>query len=203
MLQNPEIRLILASGSAARQAILRQAGLRFEAMPADVDEMAVKSAAKAAGSAASAAALALAGLKAEFISRSHPDALVIGADQLLVCGSEWFDKPADLAAAGRALARLSGRAHVLETAACAVQGGRMLWQHSAAPRLSMRQLSPEFIAGYLAAEGEALCACVGAYLLEGAGIQLFEQIEGDFFTILGLPLLALLGFLRQAGVLAG
>lgn len=203
MIQNPDIPLILASASASRQAILRQAGLQFEAVPAYVDEAALKESAKADGWTGAETALALAELKAERISQKFPGAMVIGADQLLACGGEWFDKPADLAAAAAQLQRLGGHTHVLHTALCVYRGGAMAWHHQAAPRLTMRRLSPGFIADYLAAEGEALCGCVGAYRLEALGIQLFERVEGDFFTILGLPLLALLGFLRQAGLLPG
>jgi septum formation protein len=202
MPQNPDIPLILASASISRQAILHQAGLLFEAIPAYVDETALKESAKAEGWTAAEAALVLAGLKAERISRRFPGALVIGADQLLVCGGDWFDKPTDLAEAAQHLERLSGHAHVLETACCAYRGGSRVWHVSAAPKLVMRKLSLGFITSYLAAEGTEICSSVGAYRLEGLGSQLFSQIEGDFFTILGLPLLALLGYLRQAGVLA-
>ncbi len=202
MPQNPDIPLILATASSTRQAMLRQAGLSFEAMPAHVDEAAMKESAQAEGRTAAETAQALAGLKAERISRRFPGALVIGSDQLLVCGAEWFDKPANLGEAARHLERLSNRVHVLETACCVCRGGSRVWQFSAAPKLVMRKLSPSFVAEYLAAEGEEICSSVGAYRLEGLGSQLFSQIEGDFFTILGLPLLALLGYLRQAGVLA-
>jgi septum formation protein len=202
MIQNPEIPLLLASASVGRQAILRQAGLSFESIPAYVDEAMLKEAAKADGWTAAEAALALAELKAERISRRFPSALVIGADQLLVCGEDWFDKPADLAEAARHLARLSGRTHVLETALCLYRGGSRVWHDLAAPKLTMRNLSPGFIADYLAIEGEAVCGAVGAYRLEALGSQLFARIEGDFFTILGLNLLALLGHLRQVRVLA-
>ncbi len=203
MIQNPDIPLILASASASRQALLQQAGLQFKAMPADLDENALKQSAKAKGWTAAKATLALAELKARRISRKFPSAMVIGADQLLVCGEDWFDKPADLAEAGLHLQRLSGRTHALETAMCGYRNGSAVWHFSAAPKLTMRPLAAEFIKQYLATQGEAVCSCVGAYMLEKAGIQLFERIEGDFFTILGLPLLALLGFLRQADVLAG
>lgn len=201
MLQNPDIELILASASSSRRAILRQAGLRFEVMPAHVDEAAVKQSATAEGWPAAEAARVLAGLKAERISQKFPGALVIGADQLLVCGADWFDKPADLAEAAGQLERLSHKTHALETSCCIYRNASMVWQFSAAPQLTMRKLSPDFIAAYLAAEGDVVCTSVGAYRLEALGSQLFSRIEGDFFTILGLPLLALLAYLRQAGVL--
>lgn len=198
MLQNPEIKLILASASTSRQTLLRQAGLEADAMPAYVDEAAVKEAAKADGWEATELALALAELKAQRISGKFPAALVIGADQLLVCGDDWFDKPADLAAAERQLMRLSGQTHQLVTAICVYRGGTMVWHHLVTPSLTMRRLSPEFIADYLKAEGDAVCSSVGAYRLEALGSQLFSRIDGDFFTILGLPLLPLLDYLRQA-----
>jgi len=201
MIQNPDIPLILASASAARQNLLRQAGLEAAAMPAYVDEAAVKAAAKADGWEAAELALALAELKARRISAKFPAALVIGADQLLVCGDDWFDKPADLAAAAADLALLSGKTHTLPTAVCVYRGGAMVWHHVATPSLTMRKLSPGFIAEYLAAEGSEVCGCVGAYRLEGPGSQLFTRIEGDFFTIIGLPLLPLLGYFRQAKVM--
>jgi septum formation protein len=191
--------LILASSSPARQAMLRQAGLKCFAIPADIDEGAVKAAFR--GDAASLA-LALAKAKAAVIAESYPSALVIGADQLLVCDGERFDKAASLAEAAAQLRRLSGRTHTLITAVCVQQGEAAAWSNVAQARLTVRPLSEEFIAQYLQAEGEALLGCVGAYRLEGLGAQLFETIEGDFFTILGLNLLPLLGFLRGAGVLA-
>lgn len=202
MIQNPDIPLILASASSSRAALLRQAGLQFDAIPAYVDEAALKESAKAEGWTAAETALALAELKAQRISAKAPGTLVIGADQLLTCGEEWFDKPGNLETAAGHLRRLAGRTHTLETAICVYLSGSMVWHHLAAPRLTMRPLPPGFIADYLAAEGEAVCGSVGAYRLEALGAQLFDRIEGDFFTILGLPLLALLGYLRQAGVLA-
>ena len=147
------------------------------------------------------AALILAYAKAEFVARSAPDALVIGADQLLVCDEAWFDKPPDIAAARTHLQRLRGRRHELVTALVCHRGGQRIWQHVAKPRLTMRDFSDAFLESYLAAEGEALLSSVGAYRLEGHGAQLFDAIEGDQPAILGLPLLPLLGFLRQHGVL--
>lgn len=201
MLQNPDIPLILASASIARQRLLRQAGLTVEALPAYVDEAAVKEAAAADGWEAAELALALAELKAQRISAKFPAALVIGADQLLVCGDDWFDKPADLAEAARHLTLLAGKTHQLVTAICAYRNGAMVWHHVATPSLTMRRLSPGFIADYLETEGDGVCGSVGGYRLEALGSHLFSRIEGDFFTILGLPMLALLDYLRQAGVL--
>jgi len=146
--------------------------------------------------------LALASAKAAMVAAPNPDALVIGADQLLVCEGQKFDKPVDLADAARHLRRLSGRTHTLVTAVCVHQADACIWSNVAEARLTMRPLSEAFIAQYLAAEGEAVCGSVGAYRLEGLGAQLFSAVEGDFFTVLGLNLLPLLGFLREAGVLA-
>lgn len=191
--------LILASTSAARRAMLRQAGLDFSALPSGVDETALK---QGFTGEPEALALALAAAKARAVSAAHPQALVLGADQLLVCEGAVFDKPAGLAEAAMHLRRLSGRAHQLVTAACVIQGGAAVWSHAERATLEMRSLSEDFIARYLEAEGAEILGCVGAYRLEGLGAQLFTRVEGDYFTILGLSLLPLLGFLRGAGVLA-
>ena len=194
-------RLVLASTSAARRDLLLAAGLAFEALGAAVDEDAVKTAARAAGVSPDDAALLLAGRKAAVIAAADPAALVIGADQLLVCGDAWFDKPADMAQARAHLQALRGRTHMLATAVLCRRGGRTLWRHVARPRLTMRAFSDAFLARYLAAEGEALLSTVGAYRLEGLGAHLFERIEGEHAAILGLPLLPLLAFLRQHRIL--
>jgi septum formation protein len=193
--------LILASASTARRAVLQGVGLRFETRVAGVDEAAIKEAAQAEGIPAEDAALMLADAKAERIAVQAPDALVIGADQLLVCEGAWFDKLPDMAAARAHLQRLRGRQHELVTALVCHRGGQRIWQHVAKPRLTMRDFSDAFLEAYLAAEGEALLSSVGAYRLEGHGAQLFDRIEGDQPAILGMPLLPLLGFLRQHGVL--
>lgn len=189
--------VILASGSAARQTMLRNAGVACRAIPAALDEAAFKR--RFTGD-AQALALALAAAKAAMVAADYPDAMVIGADQLLVCEGEQFDKPADTAQAAAHLRFLSGRTHTLVTAVCVRKAGELVWSHVAEARLTMRNLSDEFIAHYLQAEGEAVLGCVGAYRLEGLGSQLFAATEGDFFTILGLNLLPLLAFLRAAGV---
>ena len=195
-------RLILASASTSRQDVLRRAGLRFEARAAAVDEAAVKQSARASGATAVETAVLLAELKARRIARGDPEALVIGCDQLLVCDGIWFDKPADLAEAGTHLRALRGRTHTLVTALLCQRGEQRLWHHVAQPRLTMRGFSDAFIDAYLAAEGEALTTTVGAYRLEGLGVHLFDAIEGEHAAILGLPMLPLLGFLRQNGVLS-
>lgn len=190
---------MLASQSAARAAVLSAAGLRFDARPARVDEAAVKAAMRQEGASPDETALALAGLKASRVRDT--EALVIGADQLLVCEDAWFDKPADRAAARAQLLTLRGRAHTLVTALVCRRGGQEVWRHVARPRLRMREFSEAFLDAYLAAEGDAILSSVGAYRLEALGIHLFDAIEGEHSAILGLPLLPLLGFLRQHGVL--
>lgn len=194
-------RLVLASSSATRAALLRSAGLEFEARPAAVDEAALKEAAQAEQIPPADAAILLAEAKAGRIARRDPEALVIGADQLLVCEGRWFDKPEDLSGARAQLLALRGRTHVLFTALVLWRHGRRVWQHVATPRLTMRDFSEAFLDRYLAAEGEAVTHSVGAYRLEGLGVQLFREVQGEHSAILGLPLLPLLGFLRQHGAI--
>lgn len=200
MASTPET-LILASASAARAAILRAAGVDFAVEPSAVDEVAIKREHRTAGCDAAACAMALAQTKARVVAARHPDALVIGADQILVAGDEWFDKPGDLQAATAQLHRLRGRKHVLVTAACIFSGSAQLWHAVSRPRLAMRAFGAAFVAEYIAAEGNAVLGSVGAYRIEGRGVQLFARIEGDHFAILGLPLLELLEFLRDRGML--
>jgi septum formation protein len=193
--------LILASASAGRAAILRAAGIEFSVRVAAVDEAAIKDAARAEQADPDETALLLADMKAQRIARREPEALVIGADQLLVCDGRWFDKPRDLAEARSHLHALRNRPHVLVTALVCERGGQRIFHHVARPRLVMRDFSDAFLEAYLAAEGDGLLSSVGAYRLEGLGIHLFDRIEGEQAAILGLPLLPLLGFLRQHGVL--
>ena len=201
MIQAETPRIILASASSARRAVLEAAGLRFEARPAAVDEAAIKDGALAEGIPPTDTALMLADAKAERIARRDPEALVIGCDQLLVCEGAWFDKPADVAAARAQLLALRGRTHELVTAVvCHRRGGRV-WQHVATPRLTMRAFSEAFLDAYLTMEAEHVTHSVGAYRLEGPGVQLFDRVQGEHAAILGLPLLPLLGFLRQHGAL--
>jgi septum formation protein len=199
-IQNESPRLILASASTARQAVLHAAGLVFTAQAARVDEDAIKRAAQAEGASADDAALQLAEMKAQRVARRETDALVIGADQILLCGERWFDKPADLGAVRTHLLALRGQTHTLVTAMVCFRDGRRIWHHIAHPRLTMRNFSDRFLDAYVAAEGAAAMASVGAYRLEGLGVHLFDRIEGEHSAILGLPLLPLLGFLRQHGV---
>jgi|SRR5579862_2177771 len=193
--------LILASASPARAAMLGNAGISFVVEPAAIDESRLKRAAIEAGNSASICALTLAREKARDVSRRHPAAVVIGADQILETDGVWFDKPRDLAEARQQLQALRSRAHRLVTAACAVRGDEMLWHMVSIPELEMRGFSDNFLAAYIAAEGEALLGSVGAYRLEGQGVQLFSRISGDHFAVLGLPLIELLDFLRKCGAI--
>ncbi|WP_431282660.1 Maf family protein [Humitalea sp. 24SJ18S-53] len=203
MIQAEDPPILLASASASRAGLLRASGLVFEARAAHVDEDALKAAALAEGMPVADTALMLADAKARRLAMRDPNLLVIGGDQMLVCGDDRFDKPADLAAARAQLMVLRGKTHMLPTAIVVWRHGRRIWHHVATPRMTMRQFSDAVLDAYLAAEGDAVLASVGGYRVEGPGIQLFERIEGSQDEILGLPILPLLGFLRQHGVLAG
>jgi len=191
--------LVLASASETRRRLLASTGLAFEAVAAWVDEDSVKREARVLGAAPEATALQLARLKAQAVGR--PEAIVIGCDQILVCGGQWFDKPVSLEAAAAQLRSLRGRTHVLATAMVVLRGGVEVWQHVTAPRLTMRGFSEAFLARYLAVEGDAVLGSVGAYQLEGLGVHLFDAVEGEHSAVLGLPLPPLLGFLRGSGML--
>jgi septum formation protein len=193
--------IILASASAARARLLHEAGVAVLVEPASVDEAALKRSYRAAARPARDCALALAEAKAQEISARHPGALVIGADQILDADGIWFDKPGVLSAARLQLAALRGRVHELATAACVVHSGRRLWQNASVARLTMRRFGDAFLAQYLEEEGSVMLGSVGGYRIEGRGVQLFSRIEGDYFAILGLPLVELLGFLRERGAL--
>ena len=190
----------LASGSSSRRALLAAAGVAADAVSPNVDEEAYRTAMRADGLPVRDQAMQLAEMKALRVSQSRTG-LVIGGDQMLALGDEAFDKPRDLAEAKRHLERLSGKSHTLETAIVVCEDGRPVWRHLARPKLTMRTLSPEFIEDYTARCGSALLTTVGAYQLEGLGAQLFTRIEGDYFSILGLPLLPLLDYLRTRKVL--
>ncbi|HEY0835416.1 MAG TPA: Maf family protein [Azospirillum sp.] len=194
-------RLILASGSKARAAMLEGAGVAVARDPADVDEDALKHSCRARGAGVEATAEALAEAKARHVACRHPGDFVLGADQMLDCGGVWFDKPGDRDGARAQLCDLRGRTHRLVSAAVIVRDGERLWQHTDDARLTMRPFSDAFLDRYLDACGEAVLHSVGAYHLEGFGAQLFDRVDGDFFTILGLPLLPVLGFLRDHGIL--
>jgi septum formation protein len=195
-------RVVLASASASRAQLLLAAGVAVEVEPSGIDEEAVKRQVRGSGGLAIDCALCLAQEKARAVSARQGNALVIGADQILVLGDRWFDKPASVEAAREQLRMLCGRRHVLATAACVVHDGNVLWRGTSEPALTMRAFSDAFLEAYLTAEGEAVLGSVGSYRIEGRGVQLFSGIDGDYFAILGLPLLPLLGFLRERGVIA-
>lgn len=195
-------RLVLASASRTRRTMLENAGLTFEVEAARVDEAGVKASLSAEGATAAQVAETLAELKALRVSPRRPGALVIGADQMLECEGRWFDKPSDRGQAAAQLAALGNRTHELVCCACVALDGQRVWHRVDRARLTVRPLSAAFIEAYLDAVGERALDSVGAYQLEGLGAQLFSKIEGDFFTILGLPLLPLMEFLRDRGILA-
>ena len=197
------MKVILASGSTARAAVLRNAGVAFDVVRPDVDETAVKAAGLAAGRNVREVAADLATAKAETVAEqaAHGDAIVIAADQMMECDGEWFDKPADLAEARQRLLHLGGKTHRLITAVEMRQGQQVLCRHTGIATLTMRPLTEAFVDHYLGQAGDTVCQSVGAYQLEGLGAQLFASVEGDFFTILGLPLLPVLDTLREAGAI--
>lgn len=203
MTKNPPP-LILASSSRVRRAMLEAAGVACRVFAADVDEDEVRQNLGThdhhGGPERMASALARA--KAEDVSRRHPHALVIGADQILALGPEVFTKPAGLTGARDCLLRLSGQTHCLHAAVSLAHAGNEVWCHLGTAAMAMRQLSVGFIDDYLTRAGERVCASVGAYEIEGLGIQLFDRIDGDYFTILGMPLLPLLAELRARGLLS-
>jgi septum formation protein len=192
--------LILASRSKVRRALLEGAGLALETCPADLDERRLE--ADAASQAPGAIAAHLAREKARAVAKSRAGRLTLGADQTLALGSTRFSKPADLAAARSQLRALSGNTHELHSAIAFVRDDKVLFEFVGVARLTMRIFSDQFLDLYLKNAGNAATSSVGAYHLESFGIQLFERIEGDYFTILGLPLLQALEFLRQQGCLA-
>ena len=195
--------LILASKSPFRAAILRNAGIAFRAEAADIDERAAEAPLLKGGASAEDIASVLAEAKALAVSERFPHSLILGADQTLSLDDELFHKPADMEAARRHLLVLSGNTHVLSSALVLAQRGETIWRHVSVARLTMRELSPAFIGRHLARVGEAALSSVGAYQYEGEGIQLFEAIDGDYFTIVGLPLLPLLAELRRLGEIDG
>lgn len=191
--------LILASKSASRRAMLDAAGVSYESVPAEIDERALEAGLEGALPAEVAEALAVA--KAAAVAVQHPEALVLGSDSLVVAGGRRFDKPASLDEAREHLRFFSGKVMDLYSGAALVRGNTCEWSHSALARLHVRDLSDDFIAHYLDAEWPAVSHTVGVFRIEALGVQLFEQVEGEHFTILGMPLLPVLGALREAGVL--
>lgn len=203
MNEAPPPRLILASKSASRRAMLDAAGVIYEAVPADLDERAVE--AGLAGAAPAEVAEALAVAKAAAVAALHPQALVLGSDSLVVADGRRFDKPRSVEEAAEHLRFFSGKVMELHSAAALVRADAGIagceWSHTSVARLQVRALSEDFIAHYLSREWPAIGHTVGAFRIEGLGVQLFEHIDGDQFTVLGMPLLPLLGALREAGVL--
>ncbi|USA39182.1 Maf family protein [Pelagerythrobacter marinus] len=189
--------IVLASRSASRAAMLAAAGVAFEARPAPIDERALEAAMD--GAAPGQVALALAEAKA--LAAGDPAVPVLGSDSLVVVDGARFDKPADRDRAAEHLRAFSGRTMELHSAAAIARGGTIAWRHAAVARLQVRRLSQRFIESYLDAEWPAVSHCVGAFRIEGPGVQLFETIEGDHFTVLGMPLLPVLGALRDMDVL--
>ena len=203
-LQSGRPPLILASGSKSRARVLEAAGLAFIVEPPGLDEAVMRQAVGGKGSLSPHdVAEVLARAKAEAVSDLAPKAYVIGGDQVLALGDTIFSKPDSMEAARRQLLDLSGRTHALHTAVAVATDGETIWAETTIATLSMRKLSPEFIGRYLAAAGEEVLGSVGAYQLESLGVQLFEKIDGDYFSILGLPLIPLLDTLRREGVIEG
>ncbi|MBN9546082.1 MAG: Maf family protein [Alphaproteobacteria bacterium] len=193
--------LVLASASASRQSLLRAAGVDFMVAPADIDEPALMRGLIAGGGDGRAVAEALAGEKAAQISRRKPGQTVLGGDSVLELDGEILGKSRDLDALRALLLRMAGRPHRLISAAALARDGRVLWRHTSVAEMTVRLLSEAFIDAYLAREGEKLLSSVGGYHFEGFGAQLFEKAEGDYFSILGLPLLEVLAALRAQGLL--
>ena len=192
--------LVIASKSAARRAVLEAAGIPVEIRPADIDERAIEAAAGGGDPAGVARLLACA--KAKAVSAALPGRLVMGADQTLSLGGRRFSKPADRAAARAQLADLRGRTHELHSGVAVVRDGTVLFAQVDVARLTMRAFGDDFLERYLDATGDLVQTSVGGYQLERIGIQLFERVDGDHFTILGLPLLPLLAYFRREGALA-
>mgnify|MGYP001792205757 FL=1 len=193
--------LVLASGSRIRAELMKNAGLTFETDPSDVDERAVEEPLLAANFPPDDLASVLAEAKANDVSSRRPSDLVVGADQILAFDGERRTKPEDMEAARRQLLAFSGKVHELHSSVVVSRNGEAIWRNVSTARLKMRDLSPAFVGHYLANAGETVLSSVGAYQLEGLGVQLFEKIDGDYFTILGLPMLPLLAELRTLGVI--
>lgn len=195
--------LILASKSPFRAMLMRNAGLEFVQHGADVDERAIESAMYTDGVSPEDLASTLAEVKALDVSAKHPDAFVVGSDQTLSLDDDVLHKATTMEEARRRLLLLEGRTHQLNSAVVLARHGKALWRHVSVARLTMRKLSPEFVGRHLARTGNRVLGSVGCYQLEGEGLQLFEGIDGDYFTIIGLPMLPLLDELRQQGVIDG
>lgn len=195
--------LVLASTSASRRALMENAGLEFSAVAANIDEREVEKPLIAAGMGPAGIALGLARAKALSVSAGIPGAFVVGCDQTMSLGERLYHKPADRAEALAHLASLSGRTHQLNSALAIARDGEIIYETVSHADMSMRQFSDDYIGRYLDRNGEKVLKSVGAYQLEGEGIRLFESIDGDYFTILGLPLMPLLGKLRELELIDG
>ena len=196
-------KIILASGSPFRKKLLENAGIDVEAIPADLDERALEAPLAESGASPEDVAMVLAEAKAVAVSEEHPGRLVLGCDQTLSLDDEVFHKPDDMEGARRHLLKLSGKTHHLNSAVALVRDGETLWRHVGIASLTMRKLDPAFIGRHLARVGDKALSSVGAYQIEGEGIQLFDKVEGDYFTIVGLPLLPVLEELRKLGAIDG
>jgi len=197
-----ETRLVLASGSASRRMLLENAGLTFDVQPAAFDQVSARKAMDGSGATPGDVAEVLARGKAEEVSAQHADAVVIGGDQILALDDAIFEKPANMEGARDTLLKLRGKSHTLNCCVCLARNGEVFWSHVDTAHMTMRDYSPEWLGRHLASVGPDVCQSVGAYQLEGEGVQLFSEIKGSYFTILGLPLLPLLSELRKIGVLA-
>lgn len=200
MTDKQDVDIILASRSPSRQAILSNAGISFTVHVSNIDERAVEAPLLEAGFPADDIALLLAEAKAEKVSAEFPGAYVIGADQVLAFEDDRLVKPETMEDARRQLLRLRGRTHSLHSAVVVAHDGETRWHEISTAHMTMRNFGPEFVGRYLARAGEDVLTSVGAYRLEGLGVQLFDEIDGDYFTILGLPLLPLLSYLRAEGI---
>jgi septum formation protein len=195
------VTFVLASASASRASLLRAAGVAFQVAPADLDEAALMRDLQAKGAEPAEVAASLAACKALAVARENPGALVLGGDSVVAFEGDLISKCSGMPAAEALLRRLSGNRHLLVSAAALARDGEIVWRHASPVNLTMRRLGEAFLAGYLAAEGPALLSTVGCYRFEGLGAQLFESVEGDYFSVLGLPLLPVLAALRREGVL--
>jgi len=196
------VSLVLASGSTSRKMLLTAAGVAFTADPADLDEAALMADLQQRGADAVRVASELAQQKALAVSRRHPGRIVLGGDSVIAFEGEFLSKCASLAEARTLLARLSGHTHLLVSAAALAKDGALLWTHASPCQMTMRDLSLQFLDDYLAQEGTAILSSVGCYHFEGRGAQLFAKVDGDYFSVLGLPLLEVLAQLRKEGLLA-
>lgn len=193
--------LVLASASPFRRMLLENAGIAFQAKAADIDERAIEGEVERQGSSPEEVALILAEAKARNVGEAFPDDIIIGSDQTMSLGARVYHKPRDMNEARDHLLSLSGRVHQLNSGIVLTRGHDILWKHVSSARMSVRALRPEFIDAHLVRVGKKVLSSVGAYQLEGEGIQLFDKIDGDYFTILGLPMLPLLAKLRDLRVI--